>query len=277
MAKSLKYFLSGLLLGLLFLMGSCEKSANLLQKLDENTLLLKRKKFYQGSLKRQANSDALIAINPDESKYYQGKSMAHTKIGDYHIAFPLLEKAWELNPKETGYYYGWLLLYYYRDYPRALDRLKRYDDFTPDQPDFCWGEHINYLKGLCYKQMGDYSSAIREFDLLIDYEGEHVDVYAYVYRGICFMELEKFNEAIESFNLAIANYPQCAMAYFYKGLCYRETDFPKLSKEAFYQAKALIEKGYFKRHAYHEAFDAVSLEMVNDYISNHSLTYTKSL
>lgn len=265
MANCLKYSLSWILV--ILCLFSCDKSAELKSSYDENLLNLQRRNYYQGSKKRQANSDQLIAINPNESSYYQGKSMAHTKIGDYHIAFPLLEKAWALDAKETGYYYGWLLLYYYRDYERAIDKLNTYDDFTPKSPDFCWGEHINYLKGLCYKQMGDYEAAIQEFDRLINYEGEFVDVYAYVYRGICYSNLGQHDLAIRDFDKAILEYEQCAMAYYYKGLSLRTMEDQISSKQSLLKAKSLVEQGYLKRHAYHEAFDGISLEMIEDQLS----------
>lgn len=264
MVNWLKYSLS--IVSIVLLVSSCNKAEELKQTYDENLLKLKRKNYYQGSRKRQENSDLLIALNPDNSSYYQGKSMAHTKIGDYHIAFPLLEKAWELDAKETGYYYGWLLLYYYRDYERALEKLETYDNFTPNTPDFCWGEHINYLKGLCHKQMGNYEKAIEEFSNVIAYEAEFVDMYAYVYRGICYQKLAQHDLAIKDFDRAIQEYDKCSMAYFYKGLSYKAIDLPKLYKASIYEAKSLVEKGFYKRHDYHEAFDGISLEMIMDEI-----------
>lgn len=265
MVSWLKYSLNLLLI--IGLLGACEQAEDIKQSYDENLLNLQRKQYYQGSKKRQVNSDQLIAINPNESSYYQGKSMAHTKIGDYHIAFPLLEKAWDLDAKETGYYYGWLLLYYYRDYERALDKLETYDNFTPDSPDFCWGEHINYLKGLCHKQMGNYERAISEFDRLIAYEGEFVDVYAYVYRGICQQKLNRHEAAIKDFDLAIQAYDNCSMAYFYKALSLQELQSVEQAEQSLLKSKALVQEGYLKRHAYHEAFDGISLEMIEDHLS----------
>ena len=267
MDKLLKYSLSSILL-LCILFSNCKKAEKIEQEADENTLLTQRKSYYQGSRYRQEYSDKLISIDSTNAEYYQGKSMAHTKIGDYHIAFPLLEKAYSLDKKEIGYYYGWLLLYYYRDYERAIARLNEYDDLTPNEPDFCWGEHINFLKGLCYKQMKDYDNAINEFNTLINYEGEHVDVYGYVYRGISHLRLENYKMAIEDFDVAIKIYPNCSMAYFYKGLTYQKLGFPKLAKEAYFTAKDLLERGYIHRESYQEVFDAISVAMVDDYINN---------
>lgn len=261
MVKSLKYFLSGSLI-LIFSLFGCNKVVDVKEQVEENLLLIKRKSFYQGSTFRQENSDKLIAINPDNADYYQGKSMAHTKIGDYHIAFPLLEKAYELDQKEIGYYYGWLLLYYYRDYDRAILRLNEYDDLTPNQPDFCWGEHINFLKGLCYKQQGEYEKAVLEFNKLVDYEGEYVDVYGYVYRGICQIKLNNFNAAIADFDLALLDYEQCAMAYFYKGLALQHNGLKQESRNAYQEALSLLKQGFHQEEAYYEFFDSISEEMI---------------
>ena len=266
MEKWLKYSLSGLLL-LVTLITSCNKVDEVSTQADDSALSLKRKGYYQGSMYSQINYDSLISIDPNNAGLYQGKSIPHTKIGDYHIAFPLLEKAYELDPKETGYYYGWLLLYYYRDYERAIKKLNEYDDFTPNQPDFAWGEHVNYLKGLCYKQMGEFEKAQAEFDTVIELEEDYVDVYAFVYRGICKMKLNRHKEAIIDFEKAIDNYSNNSMAYFYKGLAYQKLGLSKLSKEAYQNALSLLKKGFLNRDPYHEAFNAISMEMVEDYIA----------
>ncbi len=96
-----------------------------------------------------------------------------------------------LEPEYLGKLSYWSYFIVGLSYERSIKRLNEYDDLTPNQPDFCWGEHINFLKGLCFKQMGDYENSIKEFNTLIEYEGEYVDVYGYVYRGISYMNLEQ--------------------------------------------------------------------------------------
>jgi tetratricopeptide (TPR) repeat protein len=266
MGKYSKYFLSlGITTSILF---ACDERKELKQEWDEASLLEQRKYYYQGSLFKQENSDRLIELQPEKASYYQGKSMTHTKIGDFHIAFPLLEKAYSLDPKETGYYYGWLLLYYYRDYERAIEKLKEFDDFTPDQPDFAWGEHVNFLKGLCYKQMGDYKKAIEEFNTVITMEAGFVDVYAYVYRGIAQQRLGAHEEAISDFDKAIEEYQQNSMAFYYKGLSLSEQGKEIEAKEAYREALRLLQQGYLYRDPYHEAFDGISITMVEDQLKS---------
>lgn len=260
MEKSLKYFLSITLLVLVFY--ACNESSE-----NHSSSELNGSKFYQGSIYSQLLCDSLIQLDPKNAKLYQTKSIPHTKIGDYHIAFPLLEKAYQLDPKETGYYYGWLLLYYYRDYERAILKLNEFDDFTPNQADFAWGEHVNYLKGLCYKQMREYDKAIKEFDKVIELEGDYVDVYAFVYRGICKMMLEENEDAIIDFHEAINNYENNSMAYFYLGLAQERIGNKNAAQNAYSTSLDLLKKGFLNRDPYHEVFDAVSVEMVKDHLA----------
>lgn len=81
---------------------------------------------------------------------YHAISVQNTKNGNYDIAINALEKGMDINPRELGGYYGWILLYYYRDYERALKVLNEYDAFTPNFSDAPSGEDIHYLKGLAY-------------------------------------------------------------------------------------------------------------------------------
>jgi len=57
---------------------------------------------------------------------YHSLSVQNTKNGNYSIAIAALEKAMELDPKEISPYYGWVLLYYYRDYEKSLKILEQY-------------------------------------------------------------------------------------------------------------------------------------------------------
>ena len=57
--------------------------------------------------------------NPGENVYH-AISVQNTKNGNYDIAITALEKAYVISPNDFGAYYGWVLLYYYHDYKKAL-------------------------------------------------------------------------------------------------------------------------------------------------------------
>ena len=221
-------------------------------------------RFYQGSRYNQEKYDTLIMMNPYSSSYYQGKSITHTKIGDYHIAFPLLEKAASIDD-EVLYYYGWVLLNNYHDFPRALQRLEEFDNLTPGQMDYSWGENVYHLKGLVHKEMGNYQAAIQEFSTCIEKEGlDKVDVYTIVYRGITYLKAGQYRNAVKDFDLSLELYPRCTMAFYYKGEALLKMGKKIKALESLESARTLLKRGIKKTDPYKDVFDEVHEVMIND-------------
>ena len=115
----------------------------------------KGNEMIEKSIKKLKNFSAL---------QYHSASVQNTKNGNYNKAIEYLDKASELEPEEVDGYYGWLLLYYYRDYEKALFHLNRYDLFTPNFDDYVGDDNILYAKALCYKELGQYSKALELFN-----------------------------------------------------------------------------------------------------------------
>jgi tetratricopeptide (TPR) repeat protein len=235
-----------------------EEQAGLKTKLESEV-----KRMYEGSVIRQSKLDTLIALDPENEEYYRSKSFTHSRIGDYHIGFPLIEKAITLDPFDALYYSGWQLLYLYRDYDRALEYLAYYDDIAAGV-NYIWGENIHYLKGLAYKQKKLYDQAVEEFSLCVEYEGENTDEYVYVYRGIARLRNECLEDAINDFDMALERFEKCTMALVYKGEALLNLNEFERAKSNLLQAKALLHKGSKKTHPYVEVFDEVHLIQVND-------------
>jgi len=228
----------------------------------------KRRAYYQGSRYKQESYELLQKLDPENESYFRGQSVTHSKIGDYHIAFPLLEQSKELNPRENLYYYAWLLLDLYHDYERALAYLEKYDAFTPDQKDYAWGENVYQLKGKALKGLGRYSEAIKMFSQAIETEGDYPDVYSFVYRGICHAAEGNYSAASSDFDVAIQQYEQCSMAYFYKGKAAWEIKKDaKIARQNLNQARQLLLAGYKKTDPYKEVMDEIHIEMADDLLS----------
>ncbi|MGB4958266.1 MAG: tetratricopeptide repeat protein [Saprospiraceae bacterium] len=221
---------------------------------------------YQGSLLHQSRCDTLIALNHNSSGNYQEKSTPYTKIGDYHIAYPYLEKAYQLDPEGSLYYYSWLMLYYYRNYERALALLTEYDNYTPGKASYAWGENVNFLKGLALRQMKRYTEAIVEFSTCIKDEGKNVDVYAFVYRGICHFYNNDFERAIKEFDIAIVKYPSCSAAYFWKAEVFAQKQEYNETIHLLEGALGLVKKGHIKTDHYMEVFDMPNQMQIEDRI-----------
>jgi tetratricopeptide (TPR) repeat protein len=219
--------------------------------------------MYEGSLLRQMKFDTLIALNDENEEYFRKKSFRYSRRGQFDIAYPLMEEAIKLDPLNALYFTSWQKLFIYRNYEDALEDLHYYDDIS-EGVNYVWGENINYLKGLAYKQLGMYDEAVAEFDKCIAHEGDGTSEYVYVYRGISNLRHECLDDAIEDFKKAISKYSNCTMAYVYMGEAFLQMQALKEARTYLSQAEDLLCKHAKKTHPYFEVFDEVQLVQVYD-------------
>lgn len=204
---------------------------------------------------------------------YHALSVQNTKNGNYPIAINALEKALALNPEVHGYY-GWVLLYYYRDYRKALVHLEKYDSLTPNYSDAPGGENIHFLKGLVKMNLKDYNGAIAEFNNNIgevsDKSGEEwVSIATFLYKGRCYHKLKRFNDAIDAYDKAIKYHDSFTEALFYKGLVLFELGEKNLGCENVKKALDLRNKGHRQSDSYVELFDEIYVGDIEAAINLH--------
>lgn len=207
---------------------------------------------------------ALSKIPNPNYEVYHKLSVQNTKNGNYKLAVKYLDIASKLNP-EVYSYYGWVMLYYYRDYERALIYLEKYDSLTPNFSDFPVGENINYLKGMANMNLNKYDKAIQEFDKYIQEtslkSGEDwVEVSTFYYKGLCLQYQQKYNDAIINYNNAIKFNDSFAEAYYQKGSCYTALGEKTMAMDNFQKSKKLIQMGLRKQDVYIEIFQPVYIQ-----------------
>lgn len=219
---------------------------------------------YQGNNER-GNKLMLYALSKEDkisTSKYHAFSVQNTKNGNYSLAIDALEKAYELDSAEIAAYYGWTLLYYYRDYKRSLEVLEYCDELTPNFSDAPMGEDIHYLKGLAFMQLNQTERAIGQFDIYINElaskgNEEYVDVYTFVQKGRCLAKLGKHKEAKITYNKAIHYYEHCTEANYFKALseiAIGQNDSACVNLE---YALSKIQQGYKSTDNYVEFFHAV--------------------
>ncbi len=190
-------------------------------------------------------------------------SVQNTKNGNYSIAISNLDSAAYYNKKSYGYY-GWVMLYYYRDYNRAISYLNIYDSLTPYFSDYPMGESLDYLKGLAYLNLNSYHEAINYFNKYIKEvstknDEKWVDYSAYYYKGICYEKLLDKKSALKNYKLAIKHNSKFVEALFHKNLHEKNE---KKRKRNFLKVIKLIEQGYAKSDVYMEIFYPVYIQEV---------------
>jgi tetratricopeptide (TPR) repeat protein len=195
---------------------------------------------------------------------YHLVSIQNTKNGNYNKAIEYLDKASELQPEDVDGYYGWLLLYYYRDYEKALFHLNRYDKFTPNFDDYVGDDNILYAKALCYKQTKQYSKALEFFDKAIEselkaHDESWISHQIYFQKGRTLHLLGNQEKAIEYYNNTIRLWDKSSEAYYYKGIAQIEHNDSIAGSKNLNIALDLIKKGYKTSDSYVALFDEVYL------------------
>ncbi|MGB1241308.1 MAG: tetratricopeptide repeat protein [Chitinophagales bacterium] len=279
MVRLLKYFLS---VFVFCCFTACTDTANTVPKksIDISQLTSTQKEAMIKRLKKPMNAvgmigsfeenllrlDSLILLEPHIFQYYHDKQVDALKMGDYQTSFETLEKSISIDSTEALTYYAPILLYYFRDYERALKRLEELDKLTPNQTDYAMGENIHYLKGLAHKQMGNYKTAIEELTKCMDIEKEAMDSYLPVYRGISYLRSQNYEAAIQDFDYTLTNLkdPHNTLALYYKSEALLVQGDTIQAKKLLEESLKWIQKGYAKREMYYEIFDHVSVDMVKD-------------
>ncbi len=200
---------------------------------------------------------------------YQEISVQQTKNGDYEKAISYLEKAIAIDAKGHESYYGWLLLYYYRDYDKALQHLNHFDALTPNFVDAPVGENIHFLKALCHYQKNNIKEAINELEINRDYEikrfgKKNCNSYVYFYLARCFEKNGNDKLAEKNYLLSIKASEYHTEANYYLGLLYDKQHKKVLAQKHVAKAQSLLKMGYKQQDIYVELFDEVYASQIEE-------------
>lgn len=214
--------------------------------------------------------EALSRISNVPSSMLHHYSVQNTKNGNYDEATRYLDRGVEMNPEDGDGYYGWVLLYYYRDYKRALFHLYRLDLAT-DEVDYVGDDNILYAKALCHKQLKDYEKALDLFKQAIDHEirthNESWVTHQMLFQtGRTLHLLNREEEAIEYYDKAIEVWDGSSESIYYKGLA--ELDMGnKKGCENLDLALTMVKKDIKSSDIYVGLFDEIYVGQVEEMIA----------
>ncbi|WP_396632509.1 tetratricopeptide repeat protein [Maribacter sp. R86514] len=262
MEKWSKLFLSGFTF-LLFI--SCGKSDNVK---DPRTLAEERFEdaaFYmQGSVAFQNGIAEAVAIDPTYEPGVYELSVADLKRGLPHKWLPQYNKAVTLNPEQRIPWRGYLYLWFYRDYEKAIADFNASDTLTP-YLDYPQGHSVDFWRGIAYLGVKDYDNSIAYWDKHITKETEDsgedwVELEAFLYRGIAYFESGNTKKANENFDKVIQYFTSSADAKYYKAQLLLNEGDKKTALNMIEDAIVDFNNGYYNNRGYVETLRQIYLE-----------------
>ncbi|MEL6305681.1 MAG: tetratricopeptide repeat protein [Bacteroidota bacterium] len=224
MGKSLKFFLS---LGLTMGLWACETKPQTLDGPSQEELRQEaeavydviRTQFRQGSAKEMNQIQKALLIDTTYAEAWRELSVAYLKRGMPHKWKPYMDKAVEHDAKTWQPWRGYLYLWFYRDYRKAIADFNASDTLTPyiDHPQ---GHSVDYWRGIAYLGLKDYQNSIRYFDQHISHETEEsgedwVEINAFLYRGLAQLEQKDTVAAKKDFHKIIHYFKKSADAKYH--------------------------------------------------------------
>lgn len=267
--KSQIYFLS--LIGLCFIT-SCTQNEWYKKELSEETIKeyavqLRRGAFYsnyQGTVAEQMHHTEALTMDSTNAELWRELGTARVKRGILDEMEYFYGEAVKRHPEKWAGFRGYLYLYFYRDFPRAIADFNLGDQAN-GQVDYSQGQSHDYMRGISYYGLEDYQAAndalTKYIDKVTQDEGEEwVDVYAILYRGLALLKLERLDEAVVEFDRALKYYPNLSDCFYHKAKVFVARGQFDLALEQLDLAEKNFKKGYFHQRPYVEVLEQIYLQ-----------------
>ena len=263
MEKLLKYSLKFLLL---LSICSCSKQANVFYKKEiseeEKEFFAKARwygSYYQGTVAEEYVIREGLKWNPEKASFWRELGIASLKRGIPAGFYPYYEKAVEYDPIEWQGYRGYIYLYFYRDYERAIADFNALDTLTPNFVDHPQALSVDYMRGICYLKLDKYDKALEFFDKHIEEEVESVGedylaTYAFLYKGITLYKKGEKESAIQILERGNQVHDQNADILYWLAKCYIDAGQKNKALNSIKLAKKLFKDGYHHGRNYTEDF-----------------------
>jgi len=230
--------------------------------------------FYQGKPQHMNAFAYAIELDSTNASNWRELSVTYLKRGIPHEWKSYYEKA-VLNDSVTWQpWRGYLYLWFYRDYEKAIEDFNASDTLTPDFIDAPQGKSVDYWRGVAYLGLKNYKKSIIYFNKNIQQETkngseEWVDHKAFLFRGISYYELQDYEQAILNFDKVIKySKDRTADANYYKALTLKKMNKDTLAKISAKKALDDFNSGYANKRPYVEEMKQIYREDITSLIKS---------
>lgn len=220
--------------------------------------------YYQGSVPEQFQLDESFKMDSTDADLWREFGTSRVKRGIPDEMYYYYGEAVKRKPEKWAGFRGYLYLYFYRDYYRAIEDFN-YADEIRGEVDFSQGQSHDYMRGICYYGLADYQAANESLDKYINKvvqeEGEEwVDVYALLYKGLALIKLERLDEAMTAFDKALKYYKNLSDCFYHKARIYVARGQFDLAMEQLILAEQYHQEGYYHQRPYVEVLEQVYVQ-----------------
>lgn len=215
--------------------------------------------YYQGSPAYEFQIKEAEKVYPQNGDIYREYGAALVKRGFAAKWHETYAKAVALDPEGWQGWRGYLYLYFYRDYERAIHDFNTIDSLTPNFVDYPQSQSVHFMRGICYLQLGNYEKAIEYFDMHIAHETKEagidfIEAKAFLYKAIAHWKSGDMQKAKETLDLGVSVDDKNADLYFWLAKYHREMGEDAKAKGYIEQAKKQFLAGYYNHRPYVEEF-----------------------
>lgn len=216
--------------------------------------------YYQGTVAEQFQIKGALSLDSTNGDFWREMGTARVKRGLASEMHYYYAKAAALKPDPWLGFRAYLYLYFYRDYPRAIQDFNRLDSITGSIGHSQAQDH-DYMRAVAYYGLKDYPQAIRYARKYIErltseIGAEWVDANAHLYLAL---SLEKngapWQEVQAELQKMLKIYPESADAYFHLARLSAQRQRFWEARKFLLPAEAYFQKGYFHQRPYVEVLD----------------------
>ena len=226
--------------------------------------------FPQGSMMSINGIKRATEIDSTYQQAVYELSVAYLKRGLPHKWLPQYNKAVILDSVQRIPWRGYLYLWFYRDYKKAIADFDASDTLTPNFIDAPQGHSVDYWRGIAYLGLKNYEKSNWYFEKHIkketeDFGEDYVDLTAFLYNGIAYFEAEDYENALVNFNNQLKHGRNLsADAKYYKTQILKAENKIAEAKDMIDSAIEDFNSGYSNNRGYVETLRQIYLEDLTD-------------
>lgn len=220
-------------------------------------------KYYQFSRAYQELMDEALEICPYFAYAYREKAATYIKSGNFLTWKKLIDLAVKYDPVEYLGERASLRSKFFADYAGAIKDIDRLEHLMSSDIGYSHDGtyHLDMVKALCYKAMGNRNKAIEIMELHISDPDYYAGLYDYLHLGVLYLVEGKYEKAEIALHNQIAN-NDLAENHYYLSLVYDALGKQKERLIHLHKSKTLFQKGAKMIDGYNELFDQIYLKEI---------------